>query len=115
MADIVAPVVTAGVAALSALAYVAYKHPEGYRRNFLPLLRFPAWGGLLGWICFTLGVHTGTDLVRDNLPAEISALLTWPRLLMLMLPYAAGLVAFGAFIELLGNLKSILGLDLNGK
>jgi len=46
------------LAALSGLSFIAYHHPSGYRRVYLPLV-CAVWGVWLAWIIYSFGYERG--------------------------------------------------------
>ncbi|MGM5020200.1 hypothetical protein [Tardiphaga sp. 367_B4_N1_1] len=76
MTDYTAPMVTAGVAAVSAITFVAYKHPDGYQR-LLWLFRVVLVLSFVGLACWDIGsartVTILSDFIEKSRWAEVTA------------------------------------------
>lgn len=109
MADLTAPLVSAGLAAVGGITYIAYKHPDGYERLHW-LLRVLTVGTLVGLVIWDNAV-TGTangifPLVDPSKKAEMEAVIAALRLYV-----PTGLIISGAaniYFEFLGVLPMIL-------
>lgn len=67
------------MAAISSLAFIAYKHPKGYARMYVPLM-FIAFVSLVVWWAYSIGYFTGfSDSSVGYLKLNQTAILKSPE------------------------------------
>ena len=73
-------IVTLIISAVSALAFVAYRHPEGYARLYVPML-LTSFAIFATWCVYSVGYQLGfSDASIECIKAKPPAVVTQPKL-----------------------------------
>jgi len=105
-----ASIITVGLAAVSGLTFIAYKHPLGYRKIYVPLIA-SVWAAWFVYMIYSLGQTTGfyDALQRTREMNKGASILTPSResdpLWLFLVP-----LAIAGYLSFLRALPSILEL-----
>src|SRR6266446_10839482 len=106
----IASIITVALAAISGLTFIAYKHPVGYRKIYVPLI-VSVWAAWIIWMVYSYGQTIGFyEALRDTQALNKGTVIQTPSLKSDPMWWFLVSLAVVGYLSFLRALPSILEL-----